>query len=219
MALGTSRKAGYPRQDDDNTRGPRPCGGIRSGLGSRWRSVVVKDGDDRRRERLRHLGAALRPGSCERRHRRAVRGPAPGLDFTNAAADNWSYSARQAWRKTDPGMILCFGTSLAKYGVVAPLIERATGHRTFNLAVCRGQMPSTCWLFAKERSMAVRSDRGLSSIARTARPNAPRPPAAVPMRSTPTSASGPSCLPGAIASTSPGPPATRGSSSRWPSPA
>ena len=71
------------------------------------------------------------------------------LDFTNAAADNWSYSACQARRKTDPGMILCFGTSLAKYGVVAPLIERATGHRTFNLAVCRGQMPSTYFLFRR----------------------------------------------------------------------
>ena len=46
-------------------------------------------------------------------------------------------------------MILCFGTSLSKYGVVAPLNERATGHRTFNLAVCRGQMPSTYFLFRR----------------------------------------------------------------------
>jgi hypothetical protein len=78
------------------------------------------------------------------------------VDFSNATAANWRYSEREARRKTDPGMILCFGSSLVKYGVLPRLIEEATRRQAFNLAVCNGHMPSSYYLLKRALDSGAR---------------------------------------------------------------
>jgi hypothetical protein len=70
-------------------------------------------------------------------------------DFSEICTANWQYSERLARRNSEPGAILCFGTSLAKFGVVARLLEQETGRRAVNLAVCNGHMPSSYYLFKR----------------------------------------------------------------------
>lgn len=77
-------------------------------------------------------------------------------DFTNPTPANWRYSERESRRKTEPGMVLCFGTSLVKYGVLPRLIEQTTGHRAFNLAVCNGHMPSSYYLLKRSLDSGAR---------------------------------------------------------------
>jgi hypothetical protein len=70
------------------------------------------------------------------------------VDVTNICPANWKFSERHA-RKTTPGMILCLGTSLVKYGVVSRVIEQETGRPAFNLALCNGHMPSSYYLLKR----------------------------------------------------------------------
>src|SRR5690242_7088316 len=67
------------------------------------------------------------------------------LDLTNTAPVNWRYSGREA-RKTETGSVLCFGTSLVKYGLLPRVIEQTTGRKAFNLAVCNGGMASSYYV-------------------------------------------------------------------------
>jgi hypothetical protein len=78
------------------------------------------------------------------------------VDFSNATAANWRYSEREARRQTDPGLILCFGSSLVKYGVLPRLIEEATRRQAFNLAVCNGHMPSSYYLLKRSLDSGAR---------------------------------------------------------------
>jgi hypothetical protein len=71
------------------------------------------------------------------------------LDFTTVVPQNWKYSDREARRATEPGSVLCFGTSLVKLGVVSRVIEQQTGRPALNLAVCGGHMPSSYFLLKR----------------------------------------------------------------------
>jgi hypothetical protein len=53
-------------------------------------------------------------------------------------------------------MILCFGSSLVKYGVLPRLIEEATRRQAFNLAVCNGHMPSSYYLLRRALESGAR---------------------------------------------------------------
>lgn len=97
------------------------------------------------------------------------------LDFTTAGPANWKYSAHEARRPAGPGGVLCFGTSLIKYGVVSRLLERETGRPAFNLAVCNGHMPSSYYLLrraieAGASPAAVVVDCQDSPVARNSKP-------------------------------------------------
>jgi hypothetical protein len=78
------------------------------------------------------------------------------LDFSQTAPANWTYSGSQARRRTEPGVILTFGTSLAKFGVVSRVLEQETGRPAFNLAVCNGHMPSSYFLLKRALDAGAR---------------------------------------------------------------
>ena len=71
------------------------------------------------------------------------------LEFSDITATNWWFSKRTTKSIAPKTDILCFGTSLVKFGVLPRTIERATGLSAYNLAVCSGHMPTSYYLFKR----------------------------------------------------------------------
>ena len=69
------------------------------------------------------------------------------LAMSELAAVNWSYSQRAARTIAPRKEILCFGTSLLKFGLLSRSIEAATGRSVYNLAACNGHVPTSYYLF------------------------------------------------------------------------
>jgi hypothetical protein len=66
--------------------------------------------------------------------------------FTNMFAEDWRLTGRAAGRKAVHCQVVCFGDSLVKFGVQPAVIEERTGGRVYNLALYRGQTPSSYFL-------------------------------------------------------------------------
>ena len=62
------------------------------------------------------------------------------VELTRPECINWRMSRRAADKKSRNCDILCFGTSMVQEGVYPRIIERETGKRTYNLAVCAGRV-------------------------------------------------------------------------------
>lgn len=66
--------------------------------------------------------------------------------FVDPVGTNWRFSAHQARNKALTQEILCFGTSLLKFGLVPRSIQIGAGRSTYNLAVCNAHMPTSYFL-------------------------------------------------------------------------
>jgi hypothetical protein len=70
-------------------------------------------------------------------------------DFTDGPAADWRRTSRAASSEALDAEILCFGSSLLKFGLVPELIRERTGLRTFNLSLLGGQSPSSYFLLRR----------------------------------------------------------------------
>jgi hypothetical protein len=62
------------------------------------------------------------------------------LALTRPECINWRSSRRAAVKKARGCEVLCLGTSMTQEGVFPQVIERETGKRAYNLAVCGGRV-------------------------------------------------------------------------------
>ena len=72
-----------------------------------------------------------------------------GAAYQDPVSFSWLFSASAARHEAVDAEILCLGDSLAKHGFVPSIIERATGRKTYNLAVAAGPVPVTEILFRR----------------------------------------------------------------------
>jgi hypothetical protein len=69
--------------------------------------------------------------------------------LTSYQGNAWRFAARQL---EDPGKsaeVLCLGDSLTKFGVIPQVLERATGKKSFNLALPNGPAPASYVMFRR----------------------------------------------------------------------
>jgi hypothetical protein len=74
---------------------------------------------------------------------------AHSFDFSDGPAADWKRTGRASTAEALDAEILCFGSSLLKFGLVPDLIEKRTGLRTFNLSLLGGQAPSSYFLLRR----------------------------------------------------------------------
>jgi hypothetical protein len=67
-------------------------------------------------------------------------------DFAEFSASDWRLAKRALTGDARDAQVLCFGSSLLKFGLVPELIERRTGLTTFNLSLMGGQAASSYFL-------------------------------------------------------------------------
>ncbi len=67
-------------------------------------------------------------------------------DFAEFSASDWRLAKRALAEGARDAQVLCFGSSLLKFGLVPELIERRTGLATFNLSLMGGQAASSYFL-------------------------------------------------------------------------
>jgi hypothetical protein len=77
------------------------------------------------------------------------------VDFSGSPPVCWRTS-RWAARQARGSEILCFGTSLSKFGLLPRVIEKRTGRRAYNLAVFSGPMPSSFFLLRQALEAGAR---------------------------------------------------------------
>lgn len=78
------------------------------------------------------------------------------VHLTELAAASWEYSHRKAEKIGRSADVLCFGSSLLKFGVIPARIEQRIGRPTFNLAVYSGRMASTYYLLRRSLDAGAR---------------------------------------------------------------
>jgi hypothetical protein len=78
------------------------------------------------------------------------------LEFSDVTALNWSFANRASKRVAPQTDVLCFGTSLVKFGVLPRSIENATGRSAYNLAACNAHMPTSYFLFKRALDSGAR---------------------------------------------------------------
>lgn len=69
--------------------------------------------------------------------------------FSGYSPTAWKYSSRKSREQGPRATILCFGSSIIKFGVLPGGIEHRTGRSSYNLAVYGGRMASSYYLFAR----------------------------------------------------------------------
>jgi hypothetical protein len=67
-------------------------------------------------------------------------------DFAEFSASDWRLAKRALTEGARDAEVLCFGSSLLKFGLIPELIERRTGLATFNLSLMGGQAASSYFL-------------------------------------------------------------------------
>jgi hypothetical protein len=77
-------------------------------------------------------------------------------DFAEGSAADWKRSRLAASREAVDADVLCFGSSLLKFGLMPEMIEGQTGLRAFNLSVLGGQTPSSYFLLRRALKAGAR---------------------------------------------------------------
>ena len=78
------------------------------------------------------------------------------LEFSEVTALNWSFANRASKSLATKADVLCFGTSLVKFGVLPRSIESATGRSAYNLAACNAHMPTSYFLLKRALDAGAR---------------------------------------------------------------
>jgi hypothetical protein len=71
------------------------------------------------------------------------------LDFTTPWAADWKMTGKAAKKDAARAEVLCFGDSLAKFGVMPKVIEEQIGRPSYNLAMNVGMAPASFFLFRR----------------------------------------------------------------------
>ena len=71
------------------------------------------------------------------------------LELNENTPTCWRFAQTQARKQAAQAEILCFGSSVVKFGVLPAIIAEKTGRPTFNLAVYGGRMASSYYLFKR----------------------------------------------------------------------
>jgi hypothetical protein len=80
------------------------------------------------------------------------------LSFKHCFTYDWVVTGQWARQKAPGCKILCFGDSQVKFGVSPQRLEERLGQRTYNLAVCGGQAPSSYFLLRRALESGARPD-------------------------------------------------------------
>jgi hypothetical protein len=84
--------------------------------------------------------------------------------FLMRQADRWSHTIVQDWRDTGRAAareapscdLLCFGSSMIKFGVLPAAFEAGAGRRGYNLALLNGPPPASCFLLERALGRGAR---------------------------------------------------------------
>src|SRR4051794_22363536 len=86
------------------------------------------------------------------------------LDLIRPERYEWRLARRAADKKSQGCDVLCFGTSMVKQGVFPAIIERRTGLRTYNFAVCAGRTESSYYLLRRALEAGARPSAILMDV-------------------------------------------------------
>src|SRR5690349_4029234 len=70
-------------------------------------------------------------------------------DFSNVWVQPWKLSGEAATHTAKRFDMLCFGDSLVMHGVVPRVVAESLGRPVLNLAVAKGQMPTSFFLLRR----------------------------------------------------------------------
>lgn len=78
------------------------------------------------------------------------------LQLNENTPTSWRFARTQARRVSKGRQVLCFGSSLVKFGVLPAIVAEKTGRPCYNLAVYGGRMASSYYLFKRALEAGAR---------------------------------------------------------------